>query len=344
MDFVRKIAGFALAAVVAAGSGPAAAVPVRDLYAGTVAVNDQSAAQREKVMRQALETVLVRVTGDRNFASGRGALLLDRPNAFLQGYGYEAVPGGGLQLKARFDSRAVDTALRELGLPVWGINRPSYQAWIVLRDDGQPAALLDAGAATARAAALLATAERRGIPLTFPALDATASRRLDLRALWDGNLSAVREAARRDRPDGVLVVRARRDGASWLGQFSVLRDDGADEEWSRLMPTLEQVLAEGLHELADRQASRFAVQTGFQQDLRLAVEGVDSIEDYARVQDYLRRLNPVRSVFVEAVAGDRVQFRVLVEGDPQLLPRVVAAGSLLQALPGEGGLLRYQLR
>lgn len=324
-------------------SGPSAAVPVRELYVASVPIADQGPRAREAGVRDALEAVLVRVSGQRGFATGRGSPLLDRPNSFLQGFGYETSPGG-LRLKARFDPRAIDGALRELGLPVWGINRLSHQVWIAIRDDGQPRALLDAAGAAARAPSLLAAAELRGIPLEFPAMDATDRKLAGFNSVWNGDFGGVRGAARRHNPDVVVVVRAERNADAWLTRMTVLKDDGQEEHWSRLHQTLEQSLAEAFHELADRQAQRFAVQTGSQQDMLVEVDGIAAIGDYARVLDYLRRLNPVRAVFVEEVGGDRVRYRLVVEGDPQLLPRVIASGSLLQPQPGTvPAALRYSL-
>lgn len=318
-------------------------MPVRGLYDATVPVADQSPRLREQGLRQALETVMIRASGLRDFSSSTGAPLLERTNTFLQGYGYES-GAGGLQLKARFDPRAVDRSLRELGLPVWGINRLSHQVWIAIRNDGQASAVLDASGAAARTAALLAVADRRGIPLSFPDMDATDQQLANFRTVWDGDFTGIRGAARRYNPDVLVVVRVGREGDAWLSRFTLLRDDGKEEQWSRRLGSLEQSLSEGMDELADRQARRFAVETGTQQEIEIVVTGIQSLEDYARVFDYLRRLNPVRAAFVEEVGAGQVRFRLNVEGDPQLLPRVIASGSLLrepEGNPASG--LRYTL-
>ena len=316
---------------------------MRELYDAMVPVADQSPRLREPALRQALEIVMVRVSGMRDFASSTGAPLLDRANALLQGYGYESGTAG-LQLKARFDPRAIDRSLRELGLPVWGINRLSHQVWIAIRNDGQASAVLDAGGAAARTSALLAVANRRGIPLSFPDLDGTDRQLAKFGSIWDGDFTGIRGAARRYDPDVLVVVRVGREGDAWLSRFTLLLEDGQEEQWSQRHGLLEQSLAEGMDELADRQARRFAVQTGTQQEIQIVVTGIGSLEDYARAFDYLSRLNPVRAAFVEEVGAGQVRFRLRVEGDPQLLPRVIAAGSLLrdqEGNPASG--LRYTL-
>ena len=340
-----KTAFSSLACLLTVLAFPAHAVPLRGLYEASVPVPDQSARTREQALQQALQTVLIRITGSRQVPVETGVPLLSRASSLVQNYGYETNPKG-LRLKAQFDSRAVDTALRAQGLPVWGTNRLSHQVWIALRDDGQARALLDAAGAAMRAAGLLATAEARGVPLSFPDMDVTDKRLVNFNQLWSGDFTGVQGAARRYNPDGVLVVRAGREGGQWLSRWTLLNDEGASEEWSSAQSTLDLALAEGLHELADRQARRFATQTGSRQDLRIEVAGIESLEDYARVLNYLRKLNPVRAARVETLQrgtvgdtvggtiggtiGGTVGFRLEMEGDPQTLMRALGSGSVLR--------------
>ncbi|MCI0748970.1 MAG: DUF2066 domain-containing protein [Nevskiales bacterium] len=309
----------------------AAVVPVTDLYDAAVPVPDQSPRSREPALQQALEAVLVRITGTRQLPAARITPLLAGAQTLLQSYAYETPAGDGreLQLKVRFDARAVDAALRRQGLPVWGLNRPSHLVWIALRDDGQPGAVLDADAATARAGALLATAEARGLPMVFPKRDADP-RSLPFTTLWAGDFMALDAASRPYRVDAVLVGRVGREGERWLGRWTLLAGPGPGEEWITAYDTLDQTLSEGLHELADRQARRFAVLPGVAQDIRLQVSGITSLRDYSRALHYLSALNPVRDTQVETVAGPTVTFRLKIESDPGTLERLIAAGNVLR--------------
>jgi uncharacterized protein len=321
---MRLSACFAVCALLVAAQ-PAAAVPVRGLYEASVAVPDQSPQQREPALRRALQTVLVRVTGQRDPAAATG--ILDRASVLVQGYGYEAAPSGnGLRLRAQFDARAVDAALRALGLPVWGANRLGTVAWIALRDDGQARALLDAAGIAARAPAVAAAAEARGLPLSYPSLDAGVS----FNELWSGNFARVQEASRLYNANLILVGRVGRESGRWLGRWTLMNNTGASEEWTSAHDALEQALAAGVDELADRQAQRFATQTGSAREVRLLVAGVDSLQDYARVVNYLRGLSPVRAAQVDSAREGELTLRLQVEGDPQGLSRLIIAGSVLR--------------
>jgi len=327
---MRLPANLALAAVLLAATFPAAGVTARGLYEASVPVRGQGPDARDPALRQALETVLVRVVGTR--ALPPAALdLLPRASSLVQGYGYEPVgPGRELRLRAQFDARAIEAALRSQGLPVWGSNRPSHIAWIALREDGLQRAVLDAASAEARAPAVLATAEARGLPLQLPSLDATDRRLVTFNDLWSGVFTGAEGASNRYNARMVVIGRVGREGGQWFGRWTLLSGDGASEDWVSMGATLEQVLAGGVHDLADRQAQRFAVQTGSARDVQLRVSGVESLNDYGRALNYVRGLGPVRSAQVESVAPGQLTLRLRVEGDPDALSRVIASGRVLR--------------
>ncbi|HUR41848.1 MAG TPA: DUF2066 domain-containing protein [Verrucomicrobiae bacterium] len=327
-DFMRLPACLAAVALLAAAL-PAVAVPVRGLYDASVAVPDQGPAAREAALRRALALVLLKVTGQRDVST---ISIADRASVLLQGYGYENAPSGqGLRLRAQFDPRAVDAALRAQGLPVWGANRLGTLAWIALRDDGQPRALLDATGVAARAATAPAVAEARGLPFTFPELDAAERKRVRFDDTWSGNYAGIEAASRRYNADQILVGRVGRENGRWLGRWTLLQQNGSIEDWVGAYETLELALAAGIDELADRQAQRFATQTGgTARELKLAIAGVDTLDAYAGVLNYVKGLNSVRAVQVDGARAGELTLRVQVEGDPEMLGRVIASGRVLR--------------
>jgi hypothetical protein len=327
---MRLPACLALAGVLLATALPAGAVPVRGLYEASVPVRNQRPDQRDAALRQALETVLIRVTGSRRLPP-EAADLLSRANSLVQGYGYES-PGAGreLRLRAQFDPRAVEGALRGQGLSVWGANRPAHIAWIALRDDGQPRAVLDTATAATRAPAVLATAEARGLPLQLPGMDATDRQRVTFNELWNGTTTGAEGASSRYNARMIVIGRVGREGGQWLGRWTLLSGEGASEDWVSSGGALEQVLAAGIDELADRQARRFAVQTGNAREVALRVFGVESLNDYGRALNYVRGLGPVRGAQVDAVEPGALVLRLRVEGDPETLARVIASGRVLR--------------
>ncbi len=88
-------------------------------YEARVPVTDQSAGTRDSALREALATVVNRVGGDS--AAIQAASLIAQAPQLVQRYGYDKDETGATVLVAAFDPRTVDTRIKGLGLPVWGV-------------------------------------------------------------------------------------------------------------------------------------------------------------------------------------------------------------------------------
>jgi hypothetical protein len=109
-----------------------------DLYAAEVSLQVREQRAVDAAFVEALERVLLRVTGRRDIAEDpQTAALRGRARALVEQWSYTRQG-----LWARFDAVALERELRELGLPVWGAERPLVLAWIALDDDQRPAYLL----------------------------------------------------------------------------------------------------------------------------------------------------------------------------------------------------------
>ena len=105
-------------------SAPLYAAPVSDLFQARVDAAGRDAAARDEALRQALQQVLVRVTGSRRLVGEASARpLLQEPGRFVEQYRFEDVAdaGGGEQLRlwAQFDGvaleREIDTETLDSG-------------------------------------------------------------------------------------------------------------------------------------------------------------------------------------------------------------------------------------
>jgi hypothetical protein len=88
-------------------------------YEGRVAVGDQSIPSRDRGLRDALSQVIARISGDA--ALVQAAPLIARAPQTVQRYSYERTPEQSLELVAAFDGRVLESQLRGLGLPIWGV-------------------------------------------------------------------------------------------------------------------------------------------------------------------------------------------------------------------------------
>lgn len=124
-------AGARPAAAPLAGAEAAAVVPApapQNPYAAEVAVEDESNGARDKGLRLALIEVLKRVVGRSDLATSS---ILSRAPSLVQQYAFVRDEAAGtLRFKATFDPASVDSALREAGLPVFGVDPELVEAWI----------------------------------------------------------------------------------------------------------------------------------------------------------------------------------------------------------------------
>ena len=316
------VAGLAL--LVAAP--PAGAARVDGLYQAEVELVDG----REAAFRAALGKVLVRVTGRRDAAQRPElAELLDNAAAYAQQFRQPAPD----RLWAAFDGAALERELTRLEQPVWGAERPSTLLWIAVDAGGGKRFVVASGAELAEEADVRAqaveAARERGIPVVFPLRDAEDRARASFAEVWGGFEDSILAASQRYGADAVLVGRLAA-GDMGHGRWTLYGADGA-ERWSG-------GVADSIGRLADGFAARFAVvSSGGARTIRVAVAGVDTVEDYGRISQFLGRLTAVQSFGVESVERDQVVFRVAMRGEPATLDEAVRLGGVLRPAAGQPG-------
>lgn len=302
----------------------AAIVP--DLYAAAVPVPDRTEEARLVAYRAALAAVLVKVSGQRLIAGEPAAFdVLEQAPWLIQQYRY--TDDG--ELWAGFDGRAVESAMRAAGLPVWGQDRPAVLLWLAVDWGGGGRGIVTATDDTELRRAIERVAASRGLPLVLPLFDSADRELMSFSDLWGGFTTKVRDASARYQADAVLVGRANRNAGSRLSVRWNLDLGGADEQW-------QGGLSDGIHRAADQIASRFAVRgaTDSTQTL-VAVSGIRSLDDYGRASAYLRSVSLVRDVGVQRVTGHMVLFALQLLGDPNQFVRIVDGGRVLVPNNGE---------
>lgn len=314
--WLALVAGTALCLAVSV----AQAARVSGLYEAEVAYQGG----RDEGFRAALGEVLVRMTGRRDVTDRPAvAPLLDDAAAYMQQFRQL----GPDRLWVAFDGTALERALGQLGQPIWGTERPSTLLWIAVDAGGGKRFVVGSTADFEEEAeihaAIVEVANRRGLPLVFPLMDAEDRERASFAEVWGGFEDSIRAASERYGVDAVLVGRLAAEDMGH-GRWTLYGVDG-EERWSG-------GAADSIDRLADRFAARFAVvSSGDTRTVQLAVSGVTSIEDYGRVSRFLSGLTAVESLAVESVERDQVVFRVAMRGEPATLDEAVRLGGVLQA-------------
>lgn len=288
---------------------PAPAATVGGLYEARVPVANRSEQARNDAFPTALAAVAVRVTGRADVGARLGGAAANA-RRYVQRYGYTADG----KLEVGFDGAALTQLLEQLGLPVWGQERPSVA--VVL-----PAALSASPEARAQ---LEEAALVRGLPLIW-----TTEHSETVAAA-----TQLRELASRYRADAVLVGTAPADASlnvnlNW--RFALGENVSAGQG----------SLADGVGLAADVCARLFAA-VGSDGRFVLDVAGIDDLQAYARTLNYLNGLSMVKAVNVTSLTRDVARFELSVRGDEAALRRTIALNPHLEASAGGGLAFRYR--
>ncbi len=273
----------------------AQAVTVPNLYETAQPVDGS----RDAAFVEALRTVLVRVSGQRDAALRVGEI--SDPRKYVQRFGFTA----GNVLEVGFDAASVDQLLSKAGLPIWGRERPATVVMFGV-EEGGAWRWLAADTPAREREAIERTARERGLPLKWPVMDAQE------RSEASSDSPGLMQAATRYGADAVLLGRARGGVVQW----TLLSNDGAAQASGGL--------DDGVHLAADSFARVFAASESSLGSVIVEVAGISDLSAYAATLNYLEGMTLVRGVALEQVTGDRMRFRLAVRGDAATLRRAIA--------------------
>jgi hypothetical protein len=320
-----------------------------NLYTVTVSQDPAVPNAADVAMRSALARVLVRVTGS------RGAPLEPALTPLLAAAGDYRSSSGWLrpgEFQVGFLGSRIEQTLRQLGMPVWGPERPLTLLWVAVDDGAGGRALLGAGGVAdfgtppaqstvqlieAVRAELAAVADERGLPIAWPLLDLEDLSAVSATDVWGGFEDRIVTASARYRADAVLIGRVR------PGLF------GNEVDWVFVYGTERRGLPlagvrDGLDIAADRYAADLST-IGGASVTSLTIRDVLTPEDYGRVVSYLERQSVLENVDVEAYEHGTLRMRVAARGDARVLERVLALGGTLRpaSAPGSSGSLEFEI-
>jgi len=331
----------------------ATAVKVPGLYEAQVSVADQQVDSRQQAIKFAMRAVLVKLTGDRN-TSGQLALLpiIDRAEYFVLQYRYLEDRGVAdelgnipirLKLGVQFDEANLNNVLRDLGIPVWGRERPSVLVWIAMQDETSRQ-ILDLETKPEFFRTLDEIANARGIAPIFPLFDLEDASNIRASDIWGGFSLPVFEASRRYHADSILVGRIELSAPGiWEGRWTVFIGEDSTT-WTTEGVYPEALLEEGINGVTDILASRFGQSTVYTESGELDVTVIDifSVDQYARTLQYLQSLSTVNNVQVTYVNEGRVDFRITALGGERSVAQAINFGRILEVEKQASG-ITYRL-
>lgn len=296
---------------------PSLAEPVSGLYQVREAVTSQQPEERSVVLGKALETLVLRLTGDDKALQAPGLEGVRKdPQQLVSQYVYE-----GDTLIVDFDPLTTENKLRQAGLALWGANRPAILAWWLnagvegssLLGDGQEAA-----------APLRQAAQNRGLPLRLPLADLQEQLLATPETLGADQPDALQPASERYAADALLAVQAREEAGQWQAEWRLWLGDGREQ--GKAQGADQKALADAvLLAVSERLAPRFVVKPGAASALLVEVQGTD----LARYANLASLLEPFAARLIK-VKGDQLTWQVNASV-AQLRAQLALAG--LQEIP-----------
>ncbi|WP_434707871.1 DUF2066 domain-containing protein [Pseudomonas sp. R1-1] len=295
---------------------------LKGLYQVRQPVTGQAPEERDRATQAALDTLVLRLTGDPKAPQSPGlAAIRKDPQQIISQFGFDAGPPE--VLKVDFDPATSEQALRRAGLSLWGANRPSILGWW-LNDSTEGSSLVGDGQAAATP--LRAAAQHRGLPLRLPLADLSEQLVATAPTLEGADAAPLRSASERYNADALLAVHAREEGGQWQAKWRLWLGD--QKEAGSVQGADQAAVADAVMlAVAERLAPRFVVKPGAAGQQTLEVQGMN-LEHYAAL---LRLLEPF-GVRLQTVDGDRIVYRV--NGSAEQL-RAQLSLAKLQELPPE---------
>lgn len=320
---------------------PAFAVEVEGLTEFSSLVGSRGEADRARLARRGLAEVIVRLSGSSSVLSEPAVMnALDRADSYLVRSRYESTdftlkdengqdqPADRLILS--YSQAGIEKLLTSAGLPHWGKDRPEVLAWVVLNDGGEEQWVT--GTDSALGAWLDAQAKRRGLPLRFPLQDLTDQMALSAGAIRQMQSADIESASRRYGVDHIVAGVVTPTAAGFRGRWLILVR-GEPVQLDEQAATLDSLTANALGTIADRMAARYSVRPsdGSFTRVRLTIENLGTLGDYARLDATLAKLAPVKKSTLAEVRGGTVVYQLEIEGSARQLVDLLALNRHLNA-------------
>ena len=314
----------------------AKAVEVSGLYRVELPVESQSQNERQRVSGVALERVIQRITGDTvAFNEPAVQVALKTSERYLRQFSYFQSDSGDQQfLRLMFDQALVNRLLRQTKQPIWGNNRPSLMAWVAVEGAGERY-LLNAGEDNIWQRAVKQAGQDSGVPILLPLMDLQDETAISVMDVWGLFRSKLEQASLRYRSEAVLGGRLYQQApGKWAGRW-LLVFNGEAVSFTTSPTAMENSASEALAQVAKIMVKRYAIDTTAQdaREIKLAVQGVKTLQDYARVQAYLKGFSMVHDVAVSHVEGERLTLVLSTEGEWSKLKSLIALDKQLQPMP-----------
>ncbi len=302
-----------------------------DWYSATVPVPDRTSSALDQAFGDALEQVLVRVSGDAQLtAQPATEQLLRNARDRVALYSYRELEQG-LAVRAQFDSSIIKSLLRQLRATFWATPRPTVLVWLVT-DESEGRRFVNFADDPKLVDALVDGFADRGVPVRFPLLDLEDTANLTPDGVWQKAMPDIITASERYGVEHLL-----------LGRFVQLSSGQTVGDWLYYGPAFQRgaelsgvdvvtLMSAGVNLSVDAMVEQYAIRLDDEAlggRLRVRVEGVSGYDDYREVMALLESIIVLDDVSVTRIDQDQLNLSVSGVGNSE---------AFLRLLPKDGGL------
>lgn len=342
---------------------PVSALQVTGLYSYRIAVANESEPERNRAFNEALVAVITKVTGSSKWLEIPAIeQALRRAQSYVEAVSYASemlpAPATGVTgnvtittasaieqryVNVTFAQERINELLINANVPIWDSNRPSVLVWMVLQDINGERRLLTAEADPEIVNLITRFAEKRGVPVIFPVLDFEDRRSLPVESLWNLDEAAIVGASVRYGADSVLSGRLLFAATGELvGLWHFIFQEQATI-FDGLESDLQTYLHKPLERVTETLSSYYAIVpvNSNKAVVRLRIEGIENLQAYAALLNYVRNLGLVRSVSMASLDGTQLELDLGLQGDAQQLQEVIALDRDLLPIASSQGEAAY---
>ncbi len=323
------------------------AAEVNSLYQAQAPVSSRDEAERTAHASPLLRQVMLKVVGNAALLDATDvSSVLAQANSFVQRYeylrtnilDYDLTQPDELALKLSFDGNAVNQAIQQLQLPVWGKNRPDIVVWASLETSSEASIVGLETDGLGIIQPLSVAAESRGLPILLPLMDLEDQAAVTASDIKNSNQSKLESASARYQADIMLTALIEQQTDSVTVHWQA-NGRGMTESW-QTQGLLKDALAQGVGTLADKLALRYTQRVASdqpQQRLNLRITNVMGFADYNRLMQFLDQMELVTDIQVANLSEQQLDLNIAFQGSEALLQRILSAGNLLSEQATEDG-------
>ncbi len=315
------------------------AIEVKDLYVAKVEVASQSKKDRDSALKQALQSVLVKVGGQKSVLTHPDIRSqLNSYQRFVTNYRYEK-DNGQQFLRASFDQAKINQVFVDANLPIWGSLRPQVVLWMI-NEQGLVREIITAENTSSLVNTVSNFSEQRGLPIVLPQAQ-TLVDNVSASDVWGRFKGPIFTTSAQFYPEAILIIRISdntllsEEQIQISQQCQLLCQPAIALDWSYISTAnndatqqfsqryygsdRDNLLNEALGDITEDIYQRYALTTDENNQFELDVANVDSLARYVQISDFLQQLSAVQSVKLIHASGTKRRFSLTLLGSKQSL-------------------------